>query len=207
VLLHWDAGSGAPTTLAKIPLAPGTYALGVRAVGVGNGWLVAYDTAKNTGGATRNAVVVAADGSVSSPSAMPGSCGMGLVGFVRSANTALLTDACAGATLYNLSGQALKSYTFTVSSQSDTSCYGSYLSGGQVAFNGIDYLGEPSSGGDAGPTSGQASGTAGQGAVAGHVGKARHSLGSPSKGCTVCWAWLEQLLAPSARRSTDHDRR
>jgi len=129
-LVRWDAVGGAPSTLVRVPISDVATA---RAMDVGNGWLIVYDDP--TG---RHSVVVSRDGSFSPPKAVLGSCGM--VDFARSATTALLTDSCNNAVLFDLAGQMLTTFAFPKPTDPFGPCPNLGISGGQLAFNGIDYL-------------------------------------------------------------------
>jgi len=126
----WGASGGAPSTLTRLPIFGVTNA---RAMDVGSGWLIVYDDP--TG---RHTVVVARDGSFSPPKAVLGTCGM--VDFARSATTALLTDSCNNGTLFDFAGQMLTAITFPKPAEPTNLCWNLNISGGQLAFNGIDYL-------------------------------------------------------------------
>ncbi|HKO49430.1 MAG TPA: hypothetical protein VJV79_16990 [Polyangiaceae bacterium] len=126
----WGASGGTPSTLARVPISGVT---NVRAMDVGNGWLIVYDD--HTG---RHTTVIYRDGSFSTPKPVLGNCGM--VDFARSATTALLTDSCNNGTLFDLAGEMLTTFAFPKPSDPISSCYNFNISGGQLAFNGIDYL-------------------------------------------------------------------
>jgi MYXO-CTERM domain-containing protein len=137
VLMHWGVASGAATALAKLPNPPaGSFFRGARVLDVGSGWLLVYEVV-SAGVTTRYSVVVARDGSLSSPLPLPGACASGMTGFVRATNTALLTDDCGGGVLLDLMGHVSSALTIAT-----TDVFGgcSAVSGGQVAYNGIDYL-------------------------------------------------------------------
>ena len=128
-LMHWDAVSGAATLLTKLPAFSDA-----KVIDVGSAWLVVYQA-----GSARYSVTVARDGTVSAATAIPGTCGF--KGFVRAANTALLTDACGNGVLLDLNGQPLKTMAIATSDAFFFDCdFPTGLVGGQVAFNGIDYL-------------------------------------------------------------------
>ena len=145
VLIHWDAGNGAPTRLAKLtPPAPGAAFGNVRLVDVGSGWLAVYEVASPQ--VLRYSVSIARDGTVGPAVAVPGVCSNGLAGFARSASTALLTDSCGTGVVFDLTGQVSKTMTIATRGNDDpTSPFSSCLPssgfyGGQLAFNGIDYF-------------------------------------------------------------------
>jgi MYXO-CTERM domain-containing protein len=140
VLLHWGAASGAPSVLAKLPSLPsGSLYANARVLDVGSRWLVVYEVwAENV--TTRYSVTLARDGSLGSPTALPGTCATGMSGFVRATATALLTDACGNGILLDFAGQVVKTFTVATPDAFPNWTGGGSVSGGQLAFNGIDYL-------------------------------------------------------------------
>ena len=148
VFTHWGATSGTPVTLASLPAPPqGSLFRNALVVDVGRGWLVVYElvTANKV---ARYSVTLARDGSLGEPIALPDPCGplstslaMGddMRGFVRGTDTALLTDGCGDGLLLDLDGHVLKRVSIANTSALPN-WSGRTFVGGQVAFNGIDYL-------------------------------------------------------------------
>jgi hypothetical protein len=134
------APTGATDTLARLPI---DRIAGLRAIdlGIGNGWLVVYETRNATGDAvTRYVASLSAAGTFGTPKVLPSSCNAGLVGFARGGSTALLTDLCGAGLLLDLTGNVQTSLTIATPSSFATPAVPGKLVGGQVAFNGIDYL-------------------------------------------------------------------
>ena len=144
VFLQWDSLSGAPTTLARGPIGSVQSAL---TVDVGNGWLVVYEEQSETG-IKRYLRTLARDGSLGTPAELPiptvGSgifpCQPAMQGLVRGGSSVLLTDRCGTALLLDLAGNVLSSLTIATPSAFKTPPVAGTVQGGQVAFNGIDYL-------------------------------------------------------------------
>jgi hypothetical protein len=145
VFMRWNAASGAPSALARFPAVwpPGNGFpdfLGVRAVDVDNGWLVVYEEMSDAGIAKRHVRSLARDGTLGSPSDLPGTCANGLRGFARGGSSALLTDSCGAGLLLDLSGGVLASLTIATAAAFGLPAGPGAFGGGHVAFNGIDYL-------------------------------------------------------------------
>jgi len=140
VFVHWGAASGAPSVLARLPSLPsGSDYADARVLDVGNRWLVVYEVS-TADATTRYSVTLARDGSLGASTALPGTCAAGLSGFVRATSTALLTDACGNGILLDFAGQVTKTLAVaTPDAFPNWSGEGS-VTGGQLAFNGIDYL-------------------------------------------------------------------
>src|SRR6185369_11095184 len=133
--VRWNATSGSASTLATLT---GGAVSAARAVAVGSGWLVVYRQG------TRYSVTIAADGTLSTPLPVPGSCS-GIAGLARSLTTALLTDSCGVGVLLDFAGQVLS--TFFVVPPFDPQNppqlpfpWTGGVTGGYVAFNGVDYV-------------------------------------------------------------------
>ena len=145
VFVHWDPLSGPPTTLARIPLGLSSNRVvtaNAVAADVGDGWLVVY---KTLGEGQSHAVTLARSGTLGSPTPVPAACN--LVGLAHGGNTALLTDACGKGVLLDLAGNVVTSLTIATAASfappPPPQCIQNFqceLNGGQVAFNGIDYL-------------------------------------------------------------------
>jgi len=147
VFVHWDGLTGVPTILARIPLATQPYGTTnpARAVDVGNAWLVVYTETNENGTWTDHVVTLGHDGDLGVPVELPPVCvrNDGVAGLARGGSSVLLTYPCGNGLLLDLAGGVLKSLTIATpesfgSPPKASPVYTPY--GGQVAFNGIDYL-------------------------------------------------------------------
>jgi hypothetical protein len=136
--MRWNAASGSSSKLASLPLSSASV-MAAHAVPVGNGWLAVYEVTV-AGVRARYAVSIASDGTLSTPSAIPGTCSDGIAGLARSISNALLSDRCGGAVLMGLAGELPTVLTLATPGSLGLPGSSGPLNGGQVAFNGIDYL-------------------------------------------------------------------
>jgi len=147
VFVHWDGLTGVPTTLAKIPIV--TQESGAlpsaRAVDVGNAWLIVYEGTSEDGTWADRVVTLGHDGHLGLPVELPPGCvaSGGIAGLARGGSSVLLTYSCGVGLMLDLAGGVLKSLTIATPESFGSPPKGgpSYTPyGGQVAFNGIDYL-------------------------------------------------------------------
>ncbi|MEI9937877.1 MAG: hypothetical protein WDO69_11725 [Pseudomonadota bacterium] len=135
--MQWIPTSGAAKALARFPMSADLF--GVHAVDIGTGWLVVYGLSTDSGLSLR-AMVLARDGSSSPPTAVAGLCAMGVTGMARGGNAVLLTDGCGTGVLLDLAGNVLSTLTIATTSSFVSPPIPGGIFGGQVAFNGIDFL-------------------------------------------------------------------